>query len=63
MGSWDALIETCSIDLAHELKERIQFFTADWTLYTSLRQIDAFTSSMSLHYLLPPKDPLIPPTT
>jgi len=63
MGSGDALIATCSIDLAQELKQRIQFFTADWTLYTVLRQIDAFTAAMTLHYLLPTKDPRIPLTT
>jgi hypothetical protein len=63
MGSGDALIATCSIDLAQELKERIHFYTADWRLYSILRQIDAFTSSMTLHYLLPTKDSLIPTTT
>ncbi len=63
MGSGDALIATCSLDLAQELKERIQFFTADWTLYTVLRQIDAFTAAMTLQYLLPTRDPSIPTTT
>jgi len=63
MGSGDALIATCSIDLAQELKERIHFYTADWNLYTVLQQIDAFTAAMTLHYLLPAKDPSIPTTT
>jgi hypothetical protein len=62
MGSGDALIASCGLDLAHDLKERISFYTADWTLYTTLRDINAFTAAMTLHYILPPKAG-IPATT
>jgi hypothetical protein len=34
-----------------DLKERIHFYTADWTLYTTLRQVNAFTTAMTLHYI------------
>jgi hypothetical protein len=60
MGSGDALIATCALDLAHELKERVRFYTADWTLYSTLLLIDAFTSNMDINYVLPPRVP--PPT-
>jgi hypothetical protein len=62
MGSGDALIATCALDLAHELKERIRFYTADWGLYSTLRLVDAFTAAMDLQYLLPPRIPAVPPT-
>ena len=55
LGSSDALIASCSLDLAHDLKERITFYTGDWTLYTILREIDAFRAAMTLEYVLPPK--------
>jgi len=57
MGSADALIATCTLDLAHELKQRIRFYTADWTLYSTLLQVDAYTAAMDIQYLLPPRVP------
>lgn len=55
LGSADALIASCCLDLAHELKQRLVFYTADWNLYMILRDIDAFRSAMTLQYILPPK--------
>ena len=55
LGSSDAIIASCSLDLAHDLKERITFYTGDWTLYTILREIDAFKAAMTMQYVLPPK--------
>lgn len=55
LGSSDALIASCCLDLAHELQQRLDFYTADWNLYTILREIDAFRSAMTLIYILPPK--------
>jgi hypothetical protein len=55
LGSADALIATCALDLAHDLKVRIVFYTGDWTLYTVLREIDAYTAAMTLQYVLPAK--------
>jgi hypothetical protein len=55
LGSGDALIASCCLDLAHDKKERITFNTADWNLYRILREIDAFTAAMTLQFILPPK--------
>jgi hypothetical protein len=55
LGSADALIASCCLDLAHELRKRVLFYTADWTLYSTLREVDAFRSAMTLQYILPPR--------
>lgn len=55
MGSTDALIAACCLDLALERRERIAFYTEDWTLYTILRDIDAFRSVLALRFLGPGK--------
>lgn len=55
LGSGDALIASCCLDLAHDKKERIIFNTADWNLYSILREIDAFTAAMTLQFILTPK--------
>jgi hypothetical protein len=56
VGSADALIASCCRELALELKARVVFYTADWGLYTVLRQIDSFTSVMTLRFILLPKN-------
>lgn len=53
IGSVDALIATCCLDLALERRERIAFYTGDWTLYAILREIDAFRSALALRFLGP----------
>jgi len=51
IGSTDALIATCCLDLALERGERVAFYTSDWTLYTILRDIGAFRSALALRFL------------
>jgi len=51
MGSADALIGACCLDLALERRERVAFYTSDWTLYTILRDLDAFRSTLVLRYV------------
>ena len=51
IGSADALISATCLDLALEKKQRITFFTSDWTLYSILRDLDAFRSTLALRYL------------
>lgn len=56
LGSTDALIASTCLDLAHELRVRFRFYTADWRQYTLLRQSDIFRSGMILQYILAPKN-------
>jgi predicted nucleic acid-binding protein len=55
LGSSDALIAVCCLELALEHKKNIVFCTSDWTLYDILRQIDAYTAALSLHFFGIPK--------
>jgi hypothetical protein len=58
LGSTDALIASCALDLAHELKERVRFFTSDQKLNGVLPLIDAFTANMQLNFIpVPPPPP------
>lgn len=60
LGSADALIATCALDLAHELKERIRFFTSDQKLNGVLPLIDAFIANMDIIYIQAPPPPTRP---
>jgi hypothetical protein len=60
LGSTDALIATCALDLAHELKERVRFFTSDKKLSGVLPLIDAFTTNLEIIYIPPPVRPAPP---
>ncbi|MGH8629544.1 MAG: hypothetical protein ACREU7_02095, partial [Burkholderiales bacterium] len=55
LGSTDALIASTCLDLAHELKVRFRFYTADWRQYTLLRKSDVFKAGMILQYIMAPK--------
>ncbi len=55
IGSADAVIASVCLELALELKERVIFYTSDWSLYTILREIDAFRSALLLRFLGTPK--------
>lgn len=44
----DALIACCSLDLALEKKQRVKFYTCDKTLYSVLKDIDAFRKGLKL---------------
>lgn len=64
LGSTDALIATCALDLALELKERVRFFTSDQKLNGVLPLIGAFTANMDIIYIQapPPTRPGTPAT-
>jgi hypothetical protein len=56
LGTVDALVGSTCLDLAHELKVRFNFYTADWQQYVLLRQSDVFKKGMTLHYIMAPKN-------
>lgn len=58
LGSVDALIAVSALELALERKERIIFYTSDWTQFDILRQIDAYASVLRLRFVGIPKVPL-----
>jgi hypothetical protein len=62
LQSADALISVCCLECALEIKKRVIFYTGDWTLYTTLREINAFRAALRLRYLGPGKGG-IPPET
>jgi hypothetical protein len=63
LGSTDALIASCALDLAYELKERVRFFTSDQKLNGVLPLIDAFSANMELNFIpAPPPAPATPAT-
>jgi len=47
----DALIACCSLDLALEKKQRVNFYTCDKTLYSVLKDIDAFRKGLDLRLI------------
>lgn len=51
LESSDAIIAECCREVALEKGGQLIFYTADWTLYTILRDIDAYKSVMRLRYL------------
>lgn len=57
LKSVDALIAVTCLELALERRERIIFYTSDWTLYDILRQIEAFSAALKLRLAGTPKAP------
>jgi hypothetical protein len=55
LGSADALIAVSCLELALERRERIIFYTSDWTQFDVLRQIDAFNAVLTLRLAGIPK--------
>lgn len=55
LGSADALVASTCLDLAHDLRVRIRFYTADWGQYRLMRKCGVFRSAMVLQYILQPK--------
>ena len=55
LGAADALIASSCLALAQERKTKVVFYTADWTLYSILRDIDAFRAVMSLRFVGVPR--------
>lgn len=56
LGSADALIAACALEYALEKQTVVNLYTSDWTLYSCLRDINAFRSTMNLALLGSPKD-------
>ena len=53
LGSSDALVAVSCRDLALEINERVTFYTKDWTLHSTLYQINAYRSALRLRFLGP----------
>lgn len=52
LGSSDALLAVCCLELALEKKEaHTVFYTEDWKLYSTLREINSFTAALELRCL------------
>jgi predicted nucleic acid-binding protein len=58
LGSADALIAVACLELALETKEPVAFYSSDWPLYSTLKEIDAFNSGLNLRFLGTPKSGL-----
>ena len=57
LKSGDAMVATSCLAFSLQRKEGVSFYTSDWTLYDTLRGIDAFTSRLKLVFLGTPKSP------
>lgn len=55
LGSGDALIASACLELALERRAVVSFYTSDWTLYSTVRDIDAFKSALRIIYVGVPK--------
>ncbi len=51
LGSSDALVAVSCRELALEAQERTVFYTKDWTLYSTLYQINAYRSALKMRFL------------
>jgi hypothetical protein len=51
LGSSDALVAVSCRQLALEIRERVTFYTKDWTLYSTLYQINAYRSALRMRFL------------
>jgi hypothetical protein len=52
LGSSDALLSVCCLELALEMRGTpVVFYTEDWTLYSTLRDINGFRSALELRCL------------
>jgi len=51
LSSGDALIASACLALALERRSIVTFYTSDWTLYSTLREVGAFTSALRLVFV------------
>ncbi len=51
LGSLDAMVAVGCRELALEMGKRVTFYTKDWTLYSTLYQINAYRSALKMRYL------------
>lgn len=54
--SADALIAACALEYAMEKQQVISFYTSDWPLYSCLRDLNAFRTTMNLYLVGATKD-------
>lgn len=60
IGTGDAILAACCLNLAHDLNRKIVFYTADKPLYAVLFNHDHFRSVLCLRLLGTPRDPNMP---
>lgn len=51
LRSSDSLVAVSCRQLALEIRERVAFYTKDWTLYSTLYQINAYRSALRMRFL------------
>lgn len=51
----DTLIASCALEYALETQCVINFYTADWALFSTLRDLNAFRTTMNLFFIGVPK--------
>ena len=56
LKSADALIAASALECALEARRVVNFYTSDWSLYSSLRDLDAFRTTMNLFLVGSTKD-------
>jgi len=56
LSSGDALLASACLALAQERSSVVTFYTSDWTLYSTIREVDAFTSALRLVFVGLPRD-------
>jgi hypothetical protein len=56
LHSGDALIASTALDYAQETHQIINFYTADQSLFYSLRELNTFRVTMNIFFLGTPKD-------
>ena len=60
LGSGDALLAVCCLGLGLEQGGGVVFLTGDWTLYTILRDTNAYRAVLELRFFGSPRDSNIP---
>lgn len=56
LKSGDAMVATSCLSLALERKKPVVFYTSDWTLFDTIRGIDAFASRLHITFLGVPRN-------
>jgi hypothetical protein len=63
LGSHDAMIAICCLELALEKKDvATVFYTHDWPLYSILREVGSFRDALELRYIAEGKGGISPIT-
>jgi len=51
LRSGDALVAATALDYALEAQQTVNFYTSDWPLYMTLRELNAFRTTMNLFFV------------